>query len=107
MARVSPLSKLPDSIRDELHNRLRNNGYSDFIQLAEWLTSQGIGVGKSAVHRYSQDLKAKDRVASSITLAAKGTQAPSNEVLDLMMELSTLRIREHQVLRRLEELGKI
>jgi len=66
-----------------------------------------VSVGKSTVHRYSQDLKAKDRVASSIVIAAKGDQAPSNEILDLMMELSTLRIREHQVLKRLEELGKI
>jgi hypothetical protein len=77
------------------------------VGLSEWLEGNGITASKSAVHRYSKDLKAKDRVSDILVDAVKGSESQSNEVLDLMMELSTLRMREYRILKRLEELGRV
>lgn len=107
MPRPNSISKAPEAIRNELDERLRANGYSEMVGLSEWLESNGIKVSKSAVHRYSKDLKSKDRVSDILVDAVKGSDCSSNEVLDLMMELSTLRMREYRILKRLEVLGRV
>ena len=107
MPRPMTINTAPEHIRNELNERLRANAYSGMIELSEWLQSQGVQASKSAVHRYSSDLKAKDRASDILVKAVKGSESESNETLDLMMELATLRMREHKILTRLEELGRI
>lgn len=104
MPRVSVISKMPKELRSQLDKRLREAGYSNLMEHAEWLQGQGINASKSAVGRYSVELKAKDRASSSI---AKGMRddLSDREAVDLLLELGALRVKEKRILDRLEEIG--
>lgn len=56
----SSLFNLTNDVKEELHFRLRTSNYSGFIELETWLRSLGYKTSKSAIHRYSQNLKELD-----------------------------------------------
>lgn len=53
----SRVRKLPPDIRSELNVRLIEGGFSDYGGLEAWLADRGHRIGKSAVHRYGQQLE--------------------------------------------------
>jgi hypothetical protein len=101
------IEQLPEQVREEVNRRLRANGYSDLVALAEWLTEEhGCKVSKSALGRYSFDLKAKDHATAMIARDMRD-DLTNRETIDLLVELGTLRIKEQRILKRLEEIGYI
>ena len=109
MARVSSIKTLPPDVRAELDSRLRKSGYGGVIGVAAWLTEHGgVVVSKSAVHRYAQELKARDSVverASSLITSAARNNEERHEVIELLVELGMARLREAQIVARLTALG--
>ncbi len=48
------VSTLPSPVREELNRRLVASNFGQVVQHAEWLTSKGYAIGKSAVGEYSK-----------------------------------------------------
>lgn len=106
MPPISVVKKLPKKLRDELDERLRASSYGDIILHTEWLQEKGVKCSKSALHRYSMELKTRDRAASSIARDMRDDLS-DREAVDLLLELGTLRVKEKRILDRLEEIGYI
>ncbi len=53
----SKISQLPDNTKAELDKRLIESSFSGYRELAEWLTSQGCEISKSAIHNYGKDFE--------------------------------------------------
>ncbi|MGO1072312.1 DUF3486 family protein [Lysobacter sp. CA199] len=67
----SKVDQLPEALRDELKQRLIANGFSNYNELAEWLTDRGYEIGKSAVGVYGQKLERRLRAIKASTDAAR------------------------------------
>ncbi|WP_095157151.1 phage protein Gp27 family protein [Pseudomonas sp. Irchel 3E13] len=101
------VESLSDQIKLEVDQKLRATAYGELISLANWLSAaHGVKISKSALGRYSQDLKAKDR-ASVLVARDMRDSLTDRQAIDLLVELGTLRIREHRILKRLEQIGYI
>lgn len=98
--------QIPPGLREELNARLRQSGYSGLVELSEWLSRQGYKIGKSAVHRYSVELKAQDRAYEISTAGGRGDISKLT-TSDMLIELGRLRVREHQIIKRLADIGYI
>lgn len=103
----SPIDMLPEEVKAELNSRLRANGYSDLVAMTEWLTKEhGCKTSKTALGRYSYDLKTKDNASSMIAQEMHG-DISNRQAIDLLVELGALRIKEHRIIKRLEDIGYI
>lgn len=104
MPKARKIMQIPSNLREELNRRLRDSGYSGFVALSEWLKWLGHDIGKSAIHRYSAGLKEQDRAYGAF---ATGFQANTsdNTPSEILLELGALRVREHDLLKRLEEIS--
>lgn len=65
MPRRSKVYGLPPVIRDELNAQLVANGFQRYEELSDWLDARGFQIGKSALHRYGQDLQVDFEAAMS------------------------------------------
>lgn len=54
MPRRSAISKLPPTVRDELHQRLVATAFGDVVETAAWLSAKGHQVGKTAIAAYGR-----------------------------------------------------
>ena len=104
MPRVSVIDQMPKELRSKLNERLRETGYSNIIEHAEWLQAQGVNASRSAEGRHSAELKARDRAASSIA-KDMSDDLSDREAVDLLLELGSMRVKEKRILDRLEEIG--
>ncbi|HEU4601566.1 MAG TPA: DUF3486 family protein [Steroidobacteraceae bacterium] len=68
----SKIEQLPDAVRTELDSRLIQSGFSGYRDLAEWLTSQGFEIKKSALQTYGA--RFEDRI-SALKLATDQARA--------------------------------
>lgn len=74
----SKIIDLPDDLRDELNQRLINNGFSDFVALSDWLNSEleardmVLRVSKNAIWRHGE--KFSDRL-DSLKMATEQAKA--------------------------------
>lgn len=55
----SIITTLPTELRAEFDEKLINSGFSNYQGLADWLTSKGFSISKSAAHRYGQKFEAR------------------------------------------------
>ncbi len=108
MGNISKFDKLPGELKNELDSRIRCAGYGECIETAEWLSTKGVETSKSAVHRYIKRLKGRDDVVASLSDALGGsdeTSTDKKEVLELLLELGALRVKESAIIAKLNELG--
>ena len=98
--------QIPSGLREELNARLRQSGYSGLVGLSEWLSVLGYKIGKSAIHRYSVELKAQDRAHQTDATGRRGDLS-NLTTSDMLFELGMLRVREHQIIKRLADIGYI
>lgn len=107
MPKVSIINSLKEELREEIDKRLRESGYGNLIGLCQWLSeTHGIKISKTSMGVYSKDRKIKDRTANLIDKEAGGSLA-GKQTVDLLVELGTLRVREHRIMKRLEQIGFI
>lgn len=59
MARPSSIDKLPEDIRNGLHNELLYTNFTDYDHVYSWLTEKGFKISRSAIHRYAVSRKDK------------------------------------------------
>lgn len=57
MSQVFRFKKLPPFLQQEIAQRLKENGYSDFVALSEELRGRGYRISKSSLHRMSLQLR--------------------------------------------------
>lgn len=106
----SPLDTLPDAVKTELNERLIKNGFSGYVDLADWLTAQGFQIGKSAVHRYGKELQ--DTLAETMIEArlvvetSKAMGSLSNDEKASMMEAGEI-MAVHQIFRVFNDIKEI
>ena len=60
MARKSFISSLPKDVVLELNDVIRQHEYGDHESNVAWLKQKGFQVSRSAMHRYTAELKARD-----------------------------------------------
>lgn len=109
MPRVASILKVDPQLVEELNTRIDSNQYTH-EELVAWLDSKGVRprVSRSALGRYTQQRRGRQRAAELIGASAASAAPGSEEqALDLMLELATLRLREAKVVERLKELGVI
>ncbi len=66
------IDRLPKEIRKQLDKKLVENGFRNYVPLAEWLSGQGYEIRKSAVHSHGQKLQKR---LAAIKLATSEAQA--------------------------------
>lgn len=59
MGRPSKIKALPESLIDELNQRLINSGFTGYEGLSAWLKAEGYDISKSAVIRHGSSLEAE------------------------------------------------
>jgi len=109
MARKSFVANLNAEQRDALNQRI-DDGVDTLDELLLW--HRGVDgsefASRSALGRYVQKRRARGRALESLAeTVAMPDEGGSNEALDLMLELATLRIKEAKILERLRELGVV
>ena len=57
MPRRSKVKSLPKDVREALDEKLVEEGFQRYEDLAEWLAGQGYDISKSSVHRYGQEFE--------------------------------------------------
>ena len=67
----SKVELLPDDVRAELDRKLVASSFSDYEELAAWLTDRGYAIGKSAVGVYGQKMERRLRAIRASTEAAR------------------------------------
>jgi hypothetical protein len=74
MPRISVVESFPPAIRQMIRNRLYENGFQTYVQLAAELTEKGYPVNKSALHRFAVKLQAEIKKAELDALVASRVQ---------------------------------
>lgn len=76
----SKIEQLPDDVRADLDRKLIEDGFSNYVELAQWLTERGHAIGKSAVGAYGQNLQRRlDAIRASTEAARLIAQAAPDE----------------------------
>ena len=76
----SKIEQLPDDVRADLDRKLIEDGFSNYVELAQWLTDRGHAIGKSAVGVYGQNLQRRlDAIRASTEAARLIAQAAPDE----------------------------
>lgn len=58
MSQTGSVERLPQKIREEIDRRLIENGFGDYINIAEELRARGYSkISKSGLHRYGLQIK--------------------------------------------------
>lgn len=57
MPRRSKVKSLPKNVREALDEKLVEEGFQNYEDLADWLAEQGYDISKSSVHRYGQEFE--------------------------------------------------
>lgn len=70
MARETAIDRLSPEHKKMLDDRLTQQGFFGYEQLAKWLNDLGYEIGKSSVHRYGQKLENKLSAIKASTQAA-------------------------------------
>lgn len=101
------VSKLSDKLRGHLDAMLRESDYGSLVRISGHLLSvYDVKISKSALGRYAQELKARDALNSSAAHRSVANLT-DRSVKELLAELGYLRIREHSIIRQLEQVGFI
>lgn len=76
----SKIEQFPDEIRAALDRKLIEGGFSNYVDLAGWLTDQGYVIGKSAVGVYGLSLQRRlDAIRASTEAARLIAQAAPDD----------------------------
>ena len=77
----SKIFKFPDEIRAALDQRLRDNNFSNYVELSDWIGSIGYPIGKSQLQQYAvknraqilgaRSIEGKASIPSAATLATQ------------------------------------
>ncbi len=92
MARQTAIDQLSIEHKNALDDKLLDNGFNGYRELADWLQAEGYEISKSAVHRYGQKFERKLSAAKTATdmaihfaeNAGDDTAALSNATITLM-----------------------
>ena len=71
MPRRSKVKSLPKAVREELDEKLVEQGFQGYEELAEWLDEKGFDISKSSVHRYGQEFEDRLEALRIATAQAK------------------------------------
>lgn len=107
--RKSFITNLTEEHVLELHSRVRNARYGEHDGMVDWLKSLGYTVSRSAMARYSSELKKRDGyegTAGSFTLHTAINDAPDHDLnlANLYKELGEVEYRKVKILERIREI---
>jgi DNA-binding ferritin-like protein (Dps family) len=71
MPRRSKVKSLPKNVREALDEKLVEEGFQNYEDLADWLAEQGYDISKSSVHRYGQEFEDRLEALRIATAQAK------------------------------------
>lgn len=108
MPRPPKMTTLPPAVMAEVQERLRNNGYTQSVEISQWLAELGFSISKTTVNDYSQQLRTLDAedgdIIATMMQRRRKSGALSSSKIGLLIELGQLRVREHQILTQLANL---
>ena len=92
MARMSAIDQLEPEHKTQLDDKLFDNGFNGYVDMAKWLQEMGYEISKSSVHRYGKKLETKlaaAKVATNMAIhfaenAADDTAALSSATITLL-----------------------
>ena len=70
MGRETAIDRLSPEHKKMLDDKLFDNGFNGYVDLAQWLQDLGYEIGKSSIHRYGQKLERKLAAVQASTQAA-------------------------------------
>ena len=71
MPKRSAVEQLPEDVKAELDQKLIQTGFSGYLALEGWLEEKGLGISKSALHRYGQQFEERVSALKQATDQAK------------------------------------
>ena len=71
MPRRSKVKSLPKDVREALDEKLVEEGFQNYEDLADWLADLGYDISKSSVHRYGQEFEDRLEALRIATAQAK------------------------------------
>ena len=71
MPRRSKVKSLPKDVREALDEKLVEEGFQNYEDLANWLADLGYDISKSSVHRYGQEFEDRLEALRIATAQAK------------------------------------
>jgi hypothetical protein len=87
---------LPPELRGALDAKIVERGFAGYVDLSEWLASQGYEIGKSALHAHGQDMKLQRRM-DAVKAATAAALAMDEAVRDDAGALSNALLTQMQV----------
>ena len=82
----SKIEQLPEVLRQQLNEKLLQNGFSDYEQLAEWLTQNGYQISHASVWRYGQKFEQRVEGLRRATEQAKAIVTETGDDEGAMLE---------------------
>lgn len=102
MPRRAKVETLPREVRDELDSRLLASGFGGYEALADWLSTAGYEISKSALHRYGSAMEEDfERTMGEVQRTQRLAQAYAEANPDERTALTgaTARIAQESLLR--------
>lgn len=85
MPRRSLITNLPKDVRLQLHQRLIDSNFSDYVEHSDWLLSLGYEISKSSINRYC--LENADQIRLSVSVSEKSSKEIRLRCLELAERL--------------------
>lgn len=96
MPRRSKVDLLPNSIREDLEQRLIKCGFSCYRELSKWLFERGFEISKSSLHTWGQSFEERVSALKRITAQARAivTESPDDDgsVNEALLRLTQERV---------------
>ena len=95
MPRPKFIHLLPPELRKELDERLIQNGFAGYIELAEWLTEKGYAISHGPLHRYGQQMKRDfEKTLSRLRMAGQLVAQMPDDAENALDKINAIALRD-------------
>lgn len=106
MGERSKVTGLPGEVREALDAKLLQGGFAGYVQLQDWLRTQGFDISKSSIHRYGSRLEEKVAKLKASAERARALVEASPDSADHMAQ-ATMRLLQDKLFTVLESMEDV
>ena len=106
MGERSKVTGLPGDVREALDSKLLQGGFAGYVQLQDWLRTQGYDISKSSIHRYGSRLEEKVAKLKASAERARALVESSPDAADHMAQ-ATMRLLQDKLFTVLESMEDV
>lgn len=103
MPKPSKCDLLPEDIKSQLNQKLVEQAFSGYCDLAQWLTDIGYEISKSSIHRYGKEFQSQLEAIKLATEQAKAIAEVCEDDANLLGDALS-RLAQQKAFRVLQEI---